>query len=55
MKILAPLLYASVQRPSAWSFMVIRVKIERKDIIRCALVVVFFHFLGGFRCRKFVN
>jgi hypothetical protein len=37
MKILAPLLYASVQRPSAWSFMVIRVKIERKDIIRCAL------------------
>ena len=41
MKILAPLLYASVQRPSAWSFMVIRVKIERKDIIRCALGVVF--------------
>ena len=31
MKILAPLLYASVQRPSAWSFMGIRVKIERKD------------------------
>ena len=39
MKILAPLLYASVQRPSAWSFMGIRVKIERKDAFKeCYLI-----------------
>ena len=53
MKILAPLFYASVQRPSAWSFMVIRVKKERKDAFKECLM--FLRILSVYPKIKFVS